>query len=83
MTQNDFYDLIRNRRSIRDFDIDRKVPDDTIIRILEAGRLAPTASNRQPVKFHLVQERKILKKGRVGQDPAPKVSVSVRHAVIL
>ncbi len=62
MTQNDFYDLIRNRRSIRAFDIERKVPDDTIVRILEAGRLAPTASNKQPVKFHLLQEKKILKK---------------------
>jgi len=62
MNENNFYDLIRHRRSIRAFDSDRTVPEETILRILEAGRLAPTASNRQPVKFHLVKEKKTLEK---------------------
>ena len=62
MNKNGFYELIKNRRSIRAFDTERKVPENTIVKILEAGRLAPTASNKQPVKFHVVQERSMLRK---------------------
>lgn len=60
MDKNDFYDLIRYRRSIRAFDPDRKVNRETLEKILEAGRLAPTASNRQPVKFHMLNEGEVL-----------------------
>ena len=60
MKNSDFYDLIRDRRSIRAFDPKRKVPKETLINILEAGRLAPTASNRQPLKFHILGEGKVL-----------------------
>jgi len=60
MEKNKFYELISNRRSIRAYDPGRNVPDDTMGRILEAGRLAPTASNRQPLTFHLICDKKVL-----------------------
>ena len=60
MRKNHYYELIRNRRSIRAYDPEKKVSDEIIYRILEAGRLAPTASNRQPVRFHLVREKNVL-----------------------
>jgi len=60
MDENDFYDLIRYRRSIRSFDPEKRVAKETLERILEAGRVAPTASNRQPIKFHLLKEGEVL-----------------------
>jgi nitroreductase len=57
----EFYDLIRSRESIRNYDPEKKVPDDVLNRILEAGRLAPSASNRQPWTFVLVSSDEKLK----------------------
>ncbi len=50
---------IRTRRTTRDFRPE-PVPDATIRRILEAGRLAPSALNRQPWHFVVVRERSRL-----------------------
>jgi nitroreductase len=50
----DFYNLIENRESIRDYNPEIKVSDEVLNRILNAGRLAPSASNKQPWKFVLV-----------------------------
>lgn len=52
-----FYQLIENRRSIRSYDKNRDVPQDTLQQILNAGRLAPTAANRQPARFILIKKR--------------------------
>ena len=60
MEKNKFFELIRNRRSIRAYDPDRKVPEDVFERILLAGQLAPTAGNRQPVTCHLVGKGPVL-----------------------
>lgn len=46
---------IMNRRSIRKF-LPRAVPDDDLRTILEAGRQAPSAANRQPWHFVVVRE---------------------------
>ncbi|MEE9572573.1 MAG: nitroreductase family protein, partial [Candidatus Neomarinimicrobiota bacterium] len=53
----DFYDLIRKRESVRDYDPKRKIDDSVLNRILNAGRLAPSASNRQPWTFLLVSSK--------------------------
>ena len=50
----DFYELIENRESIRDYNSNMPVPNDILDRILNAGRLAPSASNKQPWRFILV-----------------------------
>ncbi len=65
MEPNDFYDLIKNRRSVRSYDPGKVVSDDILKRVLNAGRLAPTSSNRQPVNFHLIKSREVL--GRLHQ----------------
>ncbi|UCD05576.1 MAG: nitroreductase family protein, partial [candidate division WOR-3 bacterium] len=49
-----FFDVIKNRRSIRKFRSDQ-IPKDHITKILEAASLAPTANNRQPWKFLVIQ----------------------------
>ena len=46
----DVYDLIQSRHSVRDF-LPRAIPQDILEKILEAGRLAPSAQNRQPWRY--------------------------------
>jgi nitroreductase len=48
------YDLILKRRSIRQFAA-RPVREESLIRIVNAGRLAPTAANQQPLEFVVVE----------------------------
>ncbi len=47
----DFQELIRIRRSVRGYRPDAPA-DDILMRVLGAGRIAPTAANLQP--FHLI-----------------------------
>lgn len=51
-----FLDLVRRRYSVRAYRPD-PVPDDLLASVLEAGRLAPTASNRQPFRIIVVHTR--------------------------
>jgi len=63
----DFTDVIRTRRSHRKF-TEEKVPEDVLNRILEAACLAPTWSNKQGVRFLVVDDPEQLKKiGEAGQ----------------
>ena len=47
--------LLHGRRSIRRYRTD-PVPDELLEQVLEAGRLAPSASNRQPWHFVVVRD---------------------------
>jgi nitroreductase len=58
----DYSDLIRSRESIRNYDPDRQVPGEILEKILEAGRLAPSACNNQPWKFLLISSPVVLEK---------------------
>jgi nitroreductase len=60
----DFYELIRNRESIRNYDPNRPLDQKVITRILEAGRLAPSAANRQPWRFLVISSPEMLEKVR-------------------
>lgn len=60
----DFYELIKNRESIRSYDPAKPVDEATLSRILEAGRLAPSAANRQPWRFLVISSQEMLKKVR-------------------
>jgi len=78
----EFNKLIRSRESIRSYDPSREVPADTLKRILETGRLALSAANRQPWKFLLISSPGALKKirgcyGREWFHDAPHVVVVV------
>jgi nitroreductase len=56
----DFGDLIRGRESIRSYDPARHVEKAVLERILEAGRAAPSAANRQPWRFVMISSRDAL-----------------------
>lgn len=61
----EFRDLIHKRESVRSYDPARPVPREILERILDAGRLAPSAANRQPWRFYLVSSPEMLKKVRM------------------
>ena len=54
---------IETRRSIRHFRSDN-VPDELIKQVLEAARLAPSGSNRQPWRFLVIRDKEVKKKLR-------------------
>lgn len=58
----EYSELIRNRESIRNYDPDRPVPMEILLKIIEAGRLAPSAKNYQPWKFLLISSPALLDK---------------------
>ena len=53
-------DLILSRRSIRRYE-NKDIPEEVLQQILEAGRQAPSAANRQPIRFVIVKDHDILK----------------------
>jgi len=54
-----FLKFVKARRSIRSFQ-DKNISENEIEMILEAGRWAPSASNRQPWEFIVVKNKEIL-----------------------
>jgi len=73
----DVYEAIINRKSVRAFQ-DREVSEDSISRLLEAARLAPSASNRQEWRFIVVRNpatRKQLSQAAMGQEFVGEASV--------
>jgi len=52
---------IRTRREIRAY-LDRQIPDDVLLKILEAGRLAPSSKNSQPWHFIVIRNKDTLRK---------------------
>ncbi len=57
----DFETVIRNRISTRKFK-DKKIEIEKINKILEAGRLAPTAKNLQPQKIYVANSKEAIDK---------------------
>ena len=56
-----FEDVIRERFSTRSFK-DEKVNKEQLDKILEAGRIAPTAKNNQPIKIYVIESEDALNK---------------------
>ena len=53
------YELIQQRRTIRRFKQD-PVPEDLLIKMVDAGRLAPSGGNLQPLEFVVVNDSELL-----------------------
>jgi nitroreductase len=56
----DVYDAIRTRRAIRDF-APEPIPEEVLLKILNAGRLAGSSKNSQPWHFIVIRERARLR----------------------
>src|SRR5665811_1156801 len=52
---------IKTRRSVREY-LDTQLSEETIKKIIDAGRYAPTGLNLQPWRFMVVQNKEMLKK---------------------
>lgn len=52
----DVSDAVVKRRSIRKFEAGREVSDADLMKILEAGRQAPSWKNDQPWRFVVVRD---------------------------
>jgi nitroreductase len=62
--QEYLFDIIKNRRTVRDFK-PTPVPKEHILKILDMARSAPTSGNQQPWKFLVVQDRAKLDRLKV------------------
>jgi len=56
-----FLDLAKNRYSVRKYE-NRTVEAEKLTAILEAGRIAPTAANKQPCIFLVINDEKSIEK---------------------
>ena len=72
-------DAIKARCSVRRYS-DRAVEDEKVHQVLEAGRLAPSASNRQEWRFVVVTDGK--KRARLGKAAAGQKFVGTAPCVI-
>ena len=57
----DVYEAIKARKSVREFE-EKDIPEETLMRLLGAARLAPSASNRQEWRFVVVRDAETQKK---------------------
>lgn len=57
----EYGEVIKNRYSVRDFS-SKKIEDEKLEKILEAGLIAPTARNIQPLKIFVIQSKENLEK---------------------
>lgn len=62
MEYTDFLQLVQSRQSDRAYDKERPVETEKLERILEAGRLAPSACNAQPWKFVVITDKELAQK---------------------
>lgn len=58
----EFFDVVKERRSIRHYEEGFVVPFDDIKKILEAGMFAPSAMRRFPWEFLVITDQVILQK---------------------
>ena len=67
----DFWQVIEERRSVRNFDAERDVPPEMVQRILEAAIRAPSGGNCQPWHFVVVRSertKELLVEAAYGQN---------------
>ena len=82
--------VIQSRRSIRSYD-SHDVEEDKLLRVLESGRLSPSAGNRQERRFIVIKDtntRKLLSEAAnnqrfVAEAPVVIVACSVEKEYIM
>jgi iodotyrosine deiodinase len=73
----DFYDLMKKRRSIREFSSE-DIPDVVIEQIIHAAGTAPSGANKQPWTFCVVRSPFIKKEIRIAAEREEELSYSGR-----
>jgi nitroreductase len=58
--KNPTYEKIRKRRTIRKY-FQKAVPEEALLKCVDAARLSPSGRNRQPLRYVIVNDPKLLK----------------------
>jgi nitroreductase len=61
------FEVVQNRRSIRKYEA-KAVEEEKLLKVLEAGRLSPSAANKQPWHFVVVKDAGVRERLRAGYD---------------
>ena len=77
----DIYEAIEKRYSVRKYQ-DKPVPDAELNRVLDAGRLAPSGSNRQEWRFVVVRDAEMRRSIAEAADQAFLAAAPVIIAVV-
>jgi len=72
----DFFETVRSRRSVRSF-LPTPVPEEDLLAILDAARLAPTSGNQQPWVFLVIRDRNAIEAMR---EACVENSLSIRRS---
>jgi nitroreductase len=73
-----FMDVVRHRRSVRKFEPGRQVPRETLMKIMQAGRWAPSGANAQHWDFICVDDDETR---RAVRDVFLRQGARLRHSV--
>jgi nitroreductase len=76
----DFWQAVKERRSVREFDPSVEVSAETVERLLQAAIRAPSAGNRQPWHFYVVRDaamRQGLATAAYGQNYVAQAPVAI------
>src|SRR5688572_13951939 len=76
------HEAIRTLLAVRDYQ-DRPIPDDVLLQILEAGRLSPSASNKQPWHFIVVQDPATLRQLGASAPSGPYIATAPLAIVVV
>lgn len=72
----DLFEAVEKRASVRSF-VKCDIPEEDLMRILDAGRRAPSGMNRQPWEFILIQDADTLTKLGKVQDCIAEASAAI------
>jgi len=61
LEKNPTYEKIRKRRTIRKY-LHKTVPEEVLLKCVDAARLSPSGANMQPLSYIIVNNQKLLKK---------------------
>jgi nitroreductase len=75
-TKLDAFEAIRKRRSVRKF-TGESMPKEDMEKIVDAGRLAASGSNRQPWDFIVITNREMIQKLKVAAPWMEKASIII------
>ena len=80
----DAYKAVIGKRDRRDFDASRPLSDEALGRILQAGRMAGSSSNSQPIRLIVIRDQKTREAlVPLGRGTAQLVQAPVAVAVLL
>lgn len=77
----EFFEVVKKRRSVRQFNRDAEVPEEHIHRMLEAAQAAPTAGNTQCPRFFVVRDPKVKK--RLASEAAHQLFIDQAPVVVV